>query len=577
MMAAMPERIWSFDDLRRFIRYEDPEVRHWAADRLARHHPDRAADVLAPYLFDEHDLTPELVAAHLGEHGGPAHVPVLARGARSLRGLAAARAIEALVRLRAPEALDLVKTAADRRDFDEECWGCIVEALADSPDPPARRQLREFLKKRADWSGLPVFLRSALKITEPEGYGPVLKSWIRSMQWRPAESEDIGEAFRVLMDHLEIDDCGWCFRTDLRGRIDLARTLKAIEAAYDCDLAPALGEAATRQVARMLEGGAYEAITAALAEAVKTRARAASRRGDGLAGRIADASGFWVEPETRAAVEGLGPGLRDRVIGFLLAALVKMGRYRDYGREVGEAAGDLDRLLDLLQQETSAMLDTLPPAIAGAVEAAPGEAARAAARRRAEERCLAILASRGPFFPHVMALETLGELRSTGAINEILDFLSEDNSYLYEAAEHALGKMGDAFLEAARARLEAQDVDEDAGHSLLVLLCELGTPRALEVVLEHFDFFAEAAGAGDAARWMSLFGARELIDPLRRLLPRNVAQVGQGLLLLAAIHNVRVPEEGAIQRAIDEYYKQPPGGEGSEGPGSADGTDKYLM
>jgi len=50
------------------------------------------------------------------------------------------------------------------------------------------------------------------------------------------------------------------------------------------------------------------------------------------------------------------------------------------------------------------------------------------------------------------------------------------------------------------------------------------------------------------------------------------------VLLLAAIHNVRVPEEPAIRRAIDDYWKkQPDGDEGSDEPETGDGSDKYLM
>src|SRR5262249_35137305 len=150
------------------------------------------------------------------------------------------------------------------------------------------------------------------------------------------------------------------------------------------------------------------------------------------------------------------------------------------------------------------------------------------------------------FFPQVMALETLGELGSAGAANEIIDFLGEDNSYLYEAAEHALGSIGEALIEPARARLEAGTVGDDAAHSLLIALCELGTPDALRLVLEHSDAFVEAAGAADAARWISMFGARETIDPLRKILPEDTAQVGQSVLLLAAIHNLHVPEEAQI-------------------------------
>jgi hypothetical protein len=574
----MSERLWPFNDLARFLRYEDPEVRCWAADRLVRHYPEESADILAPYLFDDHDLTPETVATYLGRHGRSDHFPLLSRGARTLRGMPAARALEALVRLRAPEAIDLVRDAFERKDFDEECWSCVAEALADSDQPPARRELREFLEKRADWCGLPAILRAALKISEPGQLGPLLRAWIRSLQWRGAGSDDTGEPFRVLMDHLEIDDCGWCFRTNLKGRVDFIKTLMAVESAYDCDVRGVLGEAACRRIAAVLEEGAYATITSTLAAAVRERAGAVQRPGDELAGRIVEATDYLAGDEARAAVEGLGPHLRDWVIGFLLAAVVKMARYQNCALRVRESEGDLDQLLPLLEHETSMMLESLPDAIGRAVAAqAPDPPAHAAARRRVEERCLSILASRGPFFPQAMALETLGELRALGAINEIIDFLSEENAYLYEAAEHALGKMELAMVEPVRARIEAGTVNEEAGHSLLILLCELGAPSGFKVVLDHLDWFAEAAGAGDAARWTSLFGARELIAPLRRILPRDVPAVGQALLLLGAIHNTRVPEEAAIRRAIDEYWKQAEEGEGSGSPGSADGSDRYLM
>jgi hypothetical protein len=57
-----------------------------------------------------------------------------------------------------------------------------------------------------------------------------------------------------------------------------------------------------------------------------------------------------------------------------------------------------------------------------------------------------------------------------------------------------------------------------------------------------------------------------------------MAQVGQAILLLAAIHNTRVSEEPGIRRAIDEFWKKhPEEGEDGEDPGPGDGSDKYLM
>jgi DNA-binding transcriptional ArsR family regulator len=582
----MTERLWPLKDLARFLRYEDPEVRYWAADRLIRHHPEEATPLLAPYLFDEHDLTPEIVAVHLGRHGGPEHAAHLARGVRTLRGSAAARALEALVRLRAKGSVELVRDAFDRRDFNEESWSWILGALAERADEPAHDALRAFLDKRADWFGSPAMLRSALSIAQPGGYRPLLQAWIRSLQWRGAGSagasgDDAGEAFRVLMDHLQIDDCGWCFRTTLSGRIDFHRTLKAVESAYDAELRAALGEPTCARIAAALEAGVYEASAAALSSEVQTRARAVTRApGDDLVDRLVEVASFWADPGVARGVEGLGPHLQEWVIGFLLAAVIKMARYRNDELEVRRAGNDLAALLPMLEIESAHLIDALPEAIARAVEAAGPEDGprRSAARRAVEERCLSILAMRGPFFPQVIALETLGALRSTGAISEIIDLLSEDNSYLYESAEHALSMMDAAVIAPVAARLEAGNLDEDSLHSLLVILSEVGSPEALRLVLEHFDAIVDAAGAGDAARWATLFGARELIPALRRHLKSDVPMVGQAMLLLGAIHNLRLPEEAEIRSALDAYWKESPEGEeGSGESGSGDDSGKYLM
>jgi HEAT repeat protein len=580
----MGERIWTRKDLERFLRYEDPEVRFWAADRLSRHFSEESVPALAPYLFDEHDLTPEVVAGHLGKHGGAEHVAPLTRAVTQHRGLPAARALEALVRLRAPAAIDLVRTAAGRRDFDEECWSAILEALSEQSDAASRAELQAILRRRADWVASPLVLGSALQHARPGEYRSLLQAWLRSLQWRGAgagpKGDNAGESFRVLMDHLQIDDCGWCFRTSLSGRIDFRKTMKAVEASYDCELARTIDPPTREALAQSLESGAYEVIAARLAATVLRLARDAARLpGDDLIGRIEEVAGFWGDPEVAQAVEALGPHPREWVIGFLLSAVFKMARYRNYELEVRRAGTDLGALLPLLEIETSALSPGLPQAIVDAVAAAgpAGGAERSAARRAVEERCLALLAMRGPFFPQVTALETLGELESSGAANEIIDFLEEDNSYLYEAAEHALSHLGDAIVEPARARLEAENLGSDAIHSLLIALCEAGTPEALRLVLDHFGAFVEAAGPADAARAMSLLGARELIDPLRRILKEDTAQVGQALLLLAGIHNVRVPEEAAIRRAIDEYWKQLPEGGDTGDPGPDDGSGKYVM
>jgi hypothetical protein len=98
-------------------------------------------------------------------------------------------------------------------------------------------------------------------------------------------------------------------------------------------------------------------------------------------------------------------------------------------------------------------------------------------------------------------------------------------------------------------------------------------------VATHLDWFMEEVGAGTATEWVSLFGAEELIDPLRDWLDEDPAMVGQGILLLGSIHNVRIPEEDEILQAIEDERARQAGehedDEATEGPDQDGG--EYVM
>src|SRR5512139_4079938 len=141
----MAELIWSFDELARYTKYEDPEVRYWAIDRLIRHFPDECSDTVQAFVLDDHEATPSMVARHLGEHGGAKHYSVLLRGFRLLRGLTPAYCLQALARLGYPNTVDLAASALHRGDLTEPALGMIVEALAELGSPDARELVREFL------------------------------------------------------------------------------------------------------------------------------------------------------------------------------------------------------------------------------------------------------------------------------------------------------------------------------------------------------------------------------------------------------------------------------------------------
>ena len=58
-----------------------------------------------------------------------------------------------------------------------------------------------------------------------------VERFVHGLQWRG--SHRAGEAFRTLMDSLEIDDAGWCFRTGPSGHLELRKTVKAVESDYE--------------------------------------------------------------------------------------------------------------------------------------------------------------------------------------------------------------------------------------------------------------------------------------------------------------------------------------------------------
>jgi len=559
------DRIWTFEELTRYTKWEDPEVRYWAIDRLVRHFPEECCDVIQGFVLDDHEATPTMVARHLGEHGSPKHHNILLRGFRLLRGPTPGFCLQALARLGYPSTVDLAGSALQRGDMTESALGIIVEALADLGSPDALEMVREFAAKKVELLADPSALRGVLKIVEAAEIPDVLSRFLTALQWRGAHRA--GEGFRTLLEALEIDDAGWCFRTGPSGRIELRKTIKAVESGYDCDILAAMGETTIKQIAQRFRVGDHEEIVRAIAD--WTRAAASKLPPDPedeMPARVSAAVGAFAASPILGGSDKLGHQFQQWVVGFELSAAFAIARYLNPELALKRARGDLDRLLKLAEVETAFVLSELPAAIAVICRE---DAKRA---RKAQDWCLRMLESQGPFFPKVVALETLGELRAVHFIPEVMEYLSDENSYVYGAAERALSAMGEAIVQPARAKIEARSVEPDAAHSLLVLLCDLGTRAAYEAVTVNLDWFMEEVGPGSTAEWASMFGTQELIDPFRDWLEEDPALVGQGVLLLAAIHNVRIPEEEDILRAIEvERQRQESEPEADDGGLDRDG------
>jgi hypothetical protein len=568
----MSEMIHGFEALVRFTKWEDPEVRYWAIDRLIRHFPDDCCDAIAAFVMDDHDTTPAMVARHLGEHGGPKHHAVLLRGFKVLRGLTPGYCLQALARLGYPGIGDLASAALQRGDLTEPALAMIVETLADMGQVTGAGIVREFINKKVELLAEPAALRGALKVAEAREIPETLQRFLTALQWRGAQRA--GEGFRTLMDAVQVDDAGWCFRTGPSGRIELRKTIKAVESGYDCDILAAMGEGTIKTIAQKFRAGDLADTVRSIADwTIAATARLPHDPEDDLPARISASVGAFTTANVLSDVERLGHQFQQWVLGFQLSAAFAVARYRNTSLALKRARGDLDKLLRLAEVETAFVLPDLPSAVAVICKENEERA------RKAQDWCLRMLEAQGPFFPKVVALETLGELRAVHFIPEVMEYLSDENSYVYGAAERALSKMGEAVVAPAVAKMEAGAVDPDAAHSLLILLCDLGTKAAYQGVVSHLEWFMGEVGPGTTAEWVSLFGTEELIEPLRDWLDEDTAMVGQGLLLLAAIHNVRIPEEDEILRAIDEERARQ--ASEPEDDGAAGGTENeggnYLM
>jgi len=569
----MPRPLWSFEQLSRLTRYEDAEVRHWAADRLVHLYPEKAAAVVSDLLFDEHESTSSLVAGHLAEHGDASQTPILERGFKKGTGALAGQCLAALAKLGYAKAPALAREALRRNDLPETALAEILGGLAamstSSGSEEAADAAWETLLRRPELYALPEALRECFKIFGDNQVGELAGKWITALHFSGIESAEPG--IRVFQSELKLEEISWCLRTGRSGRVDLDRSLRAIENGYDCEVRGKIGEAEREALASAFAEGEFREMARQLAERVEKRAlELSSREGAGddkLLRRLAALASAFRDDEILTEAERLGHAMHTWLISLLLSALFKTAAYRNLEADLEKAGENLDALLELAELESSYLAGKLPEALA--------RAAGEGSRDRMEQWCVATLESRGPFFPKVIAIKTIGEMKLGAQLPLILDYLSDDNGYIYGAAEKVLRKFGDDAVDLVRAEIERRKLHPDALSSILVVLADLMTPAALSLAVDRFDDFMLAAGPEEGSELMAMLGDRALIPYLRRWYKRAEgstnqvavqARVGHALLLIGAIHNVAIPEEERILQAIDEYWKETPEEAAGGGP-----------
>ena len=310
--------------------------------------------------------------------------------------------LQSLARLGYPGTVELAATVLHRGDLNDARDRDHRRGARRPGTVPARELVREFIQQKTELLAEPQALRGVLKVVDASEIPDVLSRFMtRAPVARRAAG---GRGFRTLMDALAIDDCGWCFRTGPSGRIELRKTIKAVESGYDCDILAAMGEATIKQIAQRFRAGDHADIVHAIADWTARRRREARRPipTTTIPARSSAAVTAFCSSPILEASEKLGHQFQQWVVGFELSAAFAIARSMNPQLALKRARGDIDKLLKLAELETAFLLPDLPAAIAVLCR---DDEARA---RKAQDWCLRMLEAQGPFFPKVVALETLG-------------------------------------------------------------------------------------------------------------------------------------------------------------------------
>jgi hypothetical protein len=560
--------LWRYEALARHVRHEDPEVRSWAASRLLHHYPGNASDLVAPLLLDEASGMGEAVADHLAAHGSASHIPLLERGFRHTSGMVPAACVEALGSLGYPALDELVASSGYRGDLDEPGLAGVVAALlrhCESTTGPdvASRLIRGQPALLAD----PVVAREVFARVPSSEMGESLSRLREALGWSGAEHA-VG-ALQGILEGLEVDDVGWLLHTDRRNLVELERTVKSFDATYDAEARRCMGGDWLSRFETAFRDGSLPAVAGVLEEFCRERA-ADLKDDDPLAQRIAALVSGLCEPRMLQDLERMGPGAASQTVVTLLSCALKLASFRPWRRELERAGGDLDRLLELAEVESAALMDQLPAAI---VKAAPDDASRSRAIRFAVET----LGRRGPWYGRILSLEVLGRLQAVEEAHEVIQCLSDHHEVVVEAAGRSLERMGPGVVGPVRNAYHSHFPEAQALEWMVAAVCQAGTRESLAFILEHMDELVASLDPGFVCDWVSVLGAEELLPVFRDLLDSDVISVGRSLLLVSAIHNRMVPEEERIRSAMEHIHEgdDPDFGGGPHGqPGSG---GRYVM
>lgn len=543
----MEQLLWTFEDLRRFTAHPDAPVREWAVERLIKHYPDQAGDVLVTVVDDPRRYTAFKALKFLGQSGqGDKYGPILLEHWPRIQGDTRGHLAVALATLGYRPAMPFIVRSLQQpdRSISMNEFMLLTQAVSEFGDTEARQVLWDLWEQAPSDEMLSTFLfELLLRIAQPEDKTDLMA------QYRALPPGKFGRTpFSVLADSVGV---GRMVDEMKRKQAD-GLTAMLERAAWWMGVEPALSQTTLTELAEAIKRNYTGAVEALLREA----RRIVAVRSDDLAGWEADwAAGqrqlgyrqrvlytFFILEELMAH-PATGVEQRRQESALALGMVAQLSIDRNDQADLEAAADPTAALLDIL---TSPREHVLPDIVKRVADLGPDIVPRLLDRFNPADFSWGLIRL-------IRALEQLA-CRYPGSCNaavpQLIDAISEEQgSFTKEAATDALEAIGPPAVPLINDTLR-QSRDLSKQIYLTGVLSEIPIASATEVILaklkaghrmEEYDLDALARIGHPAA-----------IEPMARLWQPGDRFLAEFLLLLCEINGVQRPQLPEWRRLVQQ-------------------------
>lgn len=538
--------LWTFDDLQRFTTHPDAPVRQWAVERLIRHFPNQAGDVLVTMVDDPGNYIPFKALDFLGETGlGDKYGPLLLDYWSRIRGDNRGHLAVALARLGYRPAFPLIVQALQQPDpaasMNETML--LAQALSEFGSDEARRVLWSLLEQVPAPTKLPVVFvfELMLHIAQPEDMARLIA------RYRTLPPAGFGRTPQsVLADSVSAGR----LVDELQEKLDSGLAAMLDQAAWWLGVELALSPAGLAELAGAIQRNHAGVVEILLHEA----RRIIAVRGDNLAGwQVAWAEGrrpagyrqrtlyTLLILEELAARPVADDQQRRRESVLALGLVAQLSIDQDDQAYLETAADPAEALLDIL---TARREHVLPDVVERVADLGPAIVPRLLERLDLAEFSWGLVRL-------IRALEELAG-RYPGscdaAIPRLIDALAdEQGDFIHEAAAHTLEAIGPPVVPLVNETLR-RTWDPSQQIYLAGVLSEIPVAAAAEVLLAKLK-------AGRVMEEVELdalarIGHPAAIEPMARLWRPDDRILAEYLLILCDLNGVERPELPEWRRLV---------------------------